>query len=76
MCQYTRKHTCIGLEYEVMRNGKPRIYCEEAIDLTLANSGIVYVVRHLTPRALDGATVCRQVNHFYVDGVCAECGFV
>lgn len=30
----------------------------------------------LTPRALDGATVCRQVNHFYVDGVCAECGSV
>ena len=29
-----------------------------------------------TPRALDGATVCRQVNHFYVDGVCAECGSV
>ena len=32
--------------------------------------------RGLTPRALDGATVCRQVNHFYVDGVCAECGSV
>ena len=30
----------------------------------------------LTQRALDEATVCRQVNHFYVDGVCAECGSV
>jgi hypothetical protein len=30
----------------------------------------------LTPRTLDGVTVCRQVNHFYVDGVCAECGSV
>ena len=24
--------------------------------------------------AVDGATVCRVVNHVFVDGVCAECG--
>ena len=27
-----------------------------------------------TPRALDGATVCRQISHVFIDGVCAECG--
>lgn len=27
-----------------------------------------------TPRALDGATVCRVINHFYVEGVCSQCG--
>lgn len=26
------------------------------------------------PRALDGASVCRQISHLYIDGVCAECG--
>ena len=27
-----------------------------------------------TPLALDGSTVCRQISHLYIDGVCAECG--
>ena len=27
-----------------------------------------------TPLALDGATVCRQISHLYIDGVCTECG--
>lgn len=27
-----------------------------------------------TPLAMDGATVCRQIRHLYIDGVCAECG--
>ena len=26
-------------------------------------------------RAADGAEVCRVVNHVYIDGVCAQCGF-
>ena len=25
-------------------------------------------------RALDAANVCRVINHFYVDGVCSQCG--
>ncbi len=28
----------------------------------------------LTKRAADGAGVCRVVKHFYIDGVCAQCG--
>ncbi len=31
-------------------------------------------MQQLTPRAPDAANVCRVVKHFYVDGVCAECG--
>jgi len=27
-----------------------------------------------TQRALDAANVCRVINHFYVDGVCSQCG--
>ena len=33
-------------------------------------------VRRLTQRALDGANVCRVINHFYVDGVCSQCGSI
>ena len=29
---------------------------------------------HLTQRALDFAGTCREITHFYVDGVCAHCG--
>lgn len=29
----------------------------------------------LTMRGSDGANVCRVTKHFYVDGVCAECGY-
>ena len=29
-------------------------------------------VQHL--RALDEAKVCRVINHFFVDGVCSQCG--
>ena len=36
--------------------------------------GAVAVKRRLTKRALDGAKVCRVIEHFYIDGVCAECG--
>jgi hypothetical protein len=25
-------------------------------------------------RALDAAKVCRVINHFYVEGVCSQCG--
>ena len=25
-------------------------------------------------RALDAANVCRVINHFYVEGVCSQCG--
>lgn len=28
----------------------------------------------LTRRALDAAHVCRLITHFYVEGVCADCG--
>lgn len=28
----------------------------------------------LTQRALDGANVCRVIEHVYVDGTCAQCG--
>lgn len=28
----------------------------------------------LTSRALDTANVCRVINHFYVEGVCSQCG--
>ena len=31
-------------------------------------------LRLLTKRALDGANVCRVINHFYVEGVCSQCG--
>lgn len=30
--------------------------------------------RGLTKRVPDAANVCRQINHVYVDGTCAECG--
>lgn len=30
--------------------------------------------RQLTKRVPDAANVCRQINHVYVDGTCAECG--
>ena len=30
----------------------------------------------LTKRALDAANVCRVINHFYVDGVCSQCGSI
>ncbi len=30
--------------------------------------------RGLTQRALDFAGTCREITHFYVDGVCAHCG--
>ena len=29
---------------------------------------------HLTKRALDFAGTCREITHFYVDGICAHCG--
>ena len=29
-----------------------------------------------TQRALDAANVCRVINHFYVDGVCSQCGSI
>jgi hypothetical protein len=45
MCQYTRKHNCRKPEYEVTRNGKTRIYCDEAIEQAVSNGGVVYVVR-------------------------------
>lgn len=32
--------------------------------------------RGLTPRALDAADVCRVINHFYVEGVCSQCGSI
>ena len=32
--------------------------------------------RGLTKRALDAANVCRVINHFYVDGVCSQCGSI
>lgn len=25
-------------------------------------------------RALDAAKVCRVINHFYIEGVCSQCG--
>ena len=34
----------------------------------------VQAVAQPTKRALDAANVCRVINHFYVDGACAECG--
>jgi len=30
----------------------------------------------LTSRALDTANVCRVINHFYVEGVCSQCGSI
>jgi len=31
-------------------------------------------VAHLTQRVPDAANVCRVINHFYVEGVCSQCG--
>lgn len=77
MCQYTRKHKCREPQYEVTRNGKPRMYCDEAIEQAVANGGVVIVVRHLTPRAVDLASlscsVCgEEIKPLYPD--CPVCG--
>ena len=38
----------------------------------LQEFGIDPVTKRPTPRAL--ANVCRVINHFYVEGVCSQCG--
>lgn len=40
-CQYTKKHECHGFFYKITRHGKPRIYCDRAINLT---NDIIYVI--------------------------------
>lgn len=50
-CQYTRKHQCRGMEYIITRNGKPRIYCNEAVEQTIANGDVIYIIRHLDARS-------------------------
>jgi hypothetical protein len=52
------------------------LYDDDAITYALRFGVRYYLEAVEQSRALDGATVCRQVNHFYVDGVCAECGSV
>ena len=61
--------------------GKEVMLPDEAIEFFLAlgkgnlSAGVRQAWRSLTPRAADGAVVCRVVNHVYIDGVCAQCGF-
>jgi len=43
-------------------------------NLTLKEMGINPATRRPTLYAVDGAKACRVIEHFYVDGVCAECG--
>lgn len=42
----------------------------------LQEFGIDPVTKRPTKRALDAANVCRVINHFYVDGVCSQCGSI
>jgi len=39
------------------------------------SKGIRESARGLTSRALDGATYCPALVHFFVEGSCARCGF-
>jgi len=59
----------------VLKRGLGGIYDDQAV-MYILRHGLQYYQSAQQPRALDGATVCRKVNHFYVDGVCAECGSV
>jgi hypothetical protein len=43
-CRYTRKHICRGFIYEVTVNGKPRLYCDEAIERSISNHNVVFVI--------------------------------
>jgi hypothetical protein len=42
----------------------------------LQEFGIDPVTKRPTKRALDAANVCRVINHFYVEGVCSQCGSI
>ena len=44
-----------------------RMTADEYLDMVSTEGG-------LTKRAPDVANVCRVINHFYVDGVCSQCG--
>lgn len=57
-------------------------WMEENTSLNMSYAAQRHLARHLeewqrsqpTQRVPDAANVCRQINHVYVDGVCAECG--
>jgi hypothetical protein len=44
------------------------------MDMVVLAEHLANEERGLTKRPPDAASVCRQINHVYVDGICAECG--
>ncbi len=57
----------------VLKRGLGGTYDDQAV-MYILRHGLQYYQSAQQPRALDAANVCRVINHFYVEGVCSQCG--
>ncbi len=60
--EWAEENTALNMSYAMQRHLASRLEEWEA--------------SRPTQRALDAADVCRVINHFYVDGVCSQCGSI
>lgn len=65
------------LEFELLQLRQENIELRARLDTNRAQvKAMATEKRRRTQRALDAANVCRVINHFYVDGVCSQCGSI